>query len=166
MNSVAGAAGAGYQGTPPSLTGAGGASFPVVRVIPLSDHSQHADVKVDGVNLLFVIPPGFAKSGEQMVIASGTHSSAVPGRKKLFAFVASVYRNGTLLGGKFHGRYNIVIRLPKIKLRDRVFQYVRRRWVLQRSFRIINGKIIVGIGTSGQIEVVGPKSSERLHFLN
>lgn len=157
LGSIAGAAGSGYGGTPPVLHGPGGGTFPVVTVIPLSVKGARVFTHVDGAGLEFVIPRGLFSAGDQLVIANSSHSATVPGRKKIFSFDASVYRMATPLSARLSWRYNVIVRSPQINLGDRVFRLERARWILDKSFRIVKGKIVVGVGTSGVVEVVGPK---------
>ena len=156
LGSMAGAAGAGYQGTPPVLRGPGGVSFPVVRVIPLSSRGQNAYLRICRARVQFAIPTGDFAVGEQLVLANAVRAASVPGLQKVCAFMVSAYRHGTAIGGTFHKRLNVIISSPQIRVGDRVYQFVRGRWVLARPYRVVNGKLVVGLGSSGLLEIVRP----------
>ena len=155
LGSTAGAAGAGYQGTPPVLPGPGGVSFPVVSVSSLSSLGQNMHTIIFDLKLHIAVPLGDFSPGEQLVLANASRVGAVPGFLKVGAFQVSVYRHGTPTGGKFNKGVNVIIESPGIRPGDRVFQKVGGRWD-RVSYKIFNGRAVVGLHSSGLLEVVKP----------
>lgn len=154
--STAGAAGAGYQGTPPVLRGPGGVSFPVVRVVPLSSRGQNAYASICRDRVQFAIPTDNFAAGEQLVLANAVRSASVPGLLATCKFMVAAYRHGTALGGTFYKRLNVILTSSQIRAGDRIYQFVRGRWQLARPYRVINGKLVEGLGSSGLLEIVRP----------
>ena len=153
---AAGAAGAGYEGTPPSLTGPGGASMPVITVGALSAAGENTYAELGHAKLHVAVPVGDFIKGEQLVVANGASTPPIYGYPKVLTVEVAVYRHGASLNFKFAKGLNLILISNSIKLGDRVFEHVGTKWLPVKTFRFSNGRVVISLASPQLIEVVGP----------
>lgn len=156
----ASAAGTSYSGG--NVSGPGGVTLPITRVVTVGDKGAVVVIPTEFGMMKFTIPPHTFANSTQLVLANALSAFKVPapGKSAVASFFIAIYKNGIKIDGDFQNPLSVDMEIPFVHRGDSVYVRTDGGWERLQTAVIRDGHVHFEITSDPVITVLGRTGSQ------